>query len=174
MVLLTKPLIRTEDILIVSSILSFWHNCLVWCFQWLLINSLKSQLIHKNKEAYEIFIFNTRYWSSILFLKTVHVSLNHQEHLSTVLCSSLCLRTSRQQPGRHYVSGLSAHQSIRPSRCREYNILVRPSGNSFKFGRNINLDSKTNWLHFGGQRSKVKVTVTSQNMFLSITHKFMQ
>lgn len=35
-----------------------------------------------------------------------------------------------------------------------HNILEKPQGNFFQFGTIISLDSITNWLHFGGQRSK--------------------
>lgn len=39
-------------------------------------------------------------------------------------------------------------------------------GNVFKFGTNIHLDSRINLLEFGGQKSKVKVTVASWDPFL--------
>ena len=37
---------------------------------------------------------------------------------------------------------------------------------------NVHLDSRINWFEFGCQRSNVKVTVTSQKMFLAITPEF--
>jgi len=57
------------------------------------------------------------------------------------------------------------------SHSRGQDISVTPRGN-FSFGKNIHLDSKISWFDFGGQRSKVKVCVTSQNVFLATTHKF--
>lgn len=41
-------------------------------------------------------------------------------------------------------------------------ISLAPSGNPFKFGRNLYLDSKMNGFYFFGLRSQAKVTVTSR------------
>ena len=46
--------------------------------------------------------------------------------------------------------------------CR-HNISGRPWESPFKFHTNVQLESWMNWLDLGGWRSKVKVTVASQN-----------
>lgn len=53
-----------------------------------------------------------------------------------------------------------------PSHCK-HNIMRMPRGNVFKFGANVRCDSTMNWLEFDGQRSEIKVTVTSD-----ITQRF--
>lgn len=44
------------------------------------------------------------------------------------------------------------------SHCCERNISSTPWGNVFKYGANVHLDSTLNWLEFGVQMSKFKVT----------------
>lgn len=53
------------------------------------------------------------------------------------------------------------------SQSCEHNITRMPRGNVFKFGANVRCDSTMNWLEFDGQRSEIKVTVTSD-----ITQRF--
>jgi len=61
----------------------------------------------------------------------------------------LCLCTGYSHSRRHYVFGLS----VRRSCCCEHDICRVPWGNYFKFGTNVCVYSKMNWLDFGGWRS---------------------
>lgn len=49
---------------------------------------------------------------------------------------------------------LSVLVCVTPPRSNEHNYSGMPEGNHFKFGTNIHLHSWTNWLEFGGQRSR--------------------
>ena len=51
---------------------------------------------------------------------------------------------------------------VLPAHPRGRFISEMPRGNFFKFGTNVHLDSRIKLLDFGGQRSKIKVTVTSR------------
>lgn len=69
---------------------------------------------------------------------------------------------------RHHVFRLSICAWMRhPCHFSVHNISASPWGDFFKFG--TCLDSKINWL-----RSRLNVTVTSQNTFLAIAHKFIK
>ena len=62
----------------------------------------------------------------------------------------ICLCVSESLGRRHYVFGLS----IGLYHSRERIISGMPWRNFFKFGINVLLDSRMNWLDFGGQRSR--------------------
>ena len=65
-------------------------------------------------------------------------------------------------------------QVVRPSQSCEHDISQTLWRSFFKSATNLHLDSGTTRLQLGGQRSKVKVTVASQNMFLSSSTRFHQ
>lgn len=52
-----------------------------------------------------------------------------------------------------------------------YNILGTPLYIFVKLGTNIHLDSRMNWLHFGGKRPTIKVSLMT-HFFLDITYYF--
>ena len=75
--------------------------------------------------------------------------------------------------------GISLHESLTqgsvgphstPIRSCERVILRMPWENPFNFHTKVYLDSQSNWFDLSGQRSKVKVTVASQNMVLPFEH----
>ncbi len=87
-----------------------------------------------------------------------------------------CAHTTHQEAmlalaGPAVVAAVHLALQNRLSHSRERDISGMPGGNFITSGTNVHLDSRMNWLEFGGQRSKV--TVTSQNTFLAITQEFM-
>ena len=60
--------------------------------------------------------------------------------------------------------------SARTSHSRKWDILRMPWGNFLKIGTNIHLDSRMNWLDFGGHRSKVQIHMAPKAIFLPCEH----